>query len=151
MGNQVMCHFDRLLFPKSREEVTNDTYMIALYNPCEQLVDGTGARVYQVKAVGYCLPLSDKIRYRLQGHWSKTAKYGVQFNVENYDEAVEPTREGIIGYLSSGQIYGIGKTIAERVYERFGESSLDILDSDPNQLLAVSGISPNKLETWLPL
>lgn len=146
MGNQVMCQFDRLLFPKTREEVTNDSYMIALYSPCEQLVDGTGARVYQVKAVGYCLPLSDKIRYKLQGYWSKTAKYGVQFNVENYDEVIEPTQEGIIAYLSSGQIYGIGRTIAERVYERFGESSLDILDKDPDRLLAVSGISPNKLE-----
>ena len=67
MGNQVMCQFDRLLHPRTREEITNDSYMVALYNPCEKLVDGTGARVYQVKAVGYCLPLSDKMRYKLQG------------------------------------------------------------------------------------
>lgn len=68
----------------------------------------------QVKAVGYGLPIAGKQRYELQGHWSRNPKHGVQFEVETYDEVITPTREGIIAYLSSGQIKGIGPKMAEK-------------------------------------
>ena len=42
------------------------------------------------------------------GHWSRDSKYGVQFEVEDYQQVIVPTKEGILAYLSSGQIKGIG-------------------------------------------
>jgi len=120
--------------------------MVAAYKPCENVRDGSGNIVSQVKAVGYCLPISAKLRYDIKGHWSKSSKHGVQFEVETYDEVVVPSKDGIIAYLCSGQIKGIGPKIAERIYAAFGDTTLDVLDNDPERLLSVSGISQNKLK-----
>lgn len=82
----------------------------------------------------------------MKGHWSKSSKHGVQFEVETYDEVVVPSKDGIIAYLCSGQIKGIGPKIAERIYAAFGDTTLDVLDNGPERLLTVSGISQNKLK-----
>ena len=82
--------------------------------------------------------------YRAIGQ--KNPKHGVQFEVENYDEVITPTKEGIIAYLSSGQIKGIGPKMAEKIYDAFGLTALDVLDKEPERLLAISGISAAKLK-----
>ena len=142
----MLCEFDRLIYPQSITAVDASSYMIALYNPCEKIKDSTGNTVTQVKAVGYCLPISSNLRYDMFGHWSKNPKFGIQFEVESYNEVIIPTKEGIIAYLSSGQIKGIGPKIAEKIYAAFGQQSLEILDKEPERLLAIPGISEIKLK-----
>lgn len=73
-------------------------------------------------------------------------KYGIQYDVEGYEEQIIPTREGIVAYLSSGQIKGIGPKMAERIYDAFGNMALEVLDKKPEKLLTISGISQNKLK-----
>jgi len=65
--------------------------MIAIYRPCEIIRDADGDMISQIKAVGYCLPTSEKLRYRLNGHWIKHPKHGLQFEVEGYEEVVSHT------------------------------------------------------------
>ncbi len=142
----MLCQFERLIYPPDVAQLLPDSYMVAAYKPCENVRDGSGNIVSQVKAVGYCLPISAKLRYDIKGHWSKNSKHGVQFEVETYDEVVVPSKDGIIAYLCSGQIKGIGPKIAERIYSAFGDTTLDVLDNDPERLLTVSGISQNKLK-----
>lgn len=142
----MLCQFERLIYPPNAAQLLPSSYMVAAYRPCENVRDGSGNIVSQVKAVGYCLPISGKLRYDIKGHWSKSSKHGVQFEVETYDEVVVPSRDGIIAYLCSGQIKGIGPKIAERIYSAFGDTTLDVLDNDPERLLTVSGISQNKLK-----
>ena len=120
--------------------------MIAIYKPCGTLRDAAGNVLDSFKAVGYCLPTSNKVKYRLEGKWSKSQKHGIQFDVERYEEVITPTREGIIAYLSSGQIRGIGKKTAERIYDTFGQHTLQVLDREPKKLLCVKGISEKKLQ-----
>ena len=142
----MLCQFERLIYPQKTAAVQTNSYMIAIYRPCETIRDTAGNTITQVKAVGYCLPTADTIRYELQGHWSKNPKHGVQFEVENYDEVIIPTKEGIIAYLTSGQIKGIGPKLAERIYQAYGNASLDVLDKEPEKLLSISGISEGKLK-----
>lgn len=142
----MLCQFERLIYPPTIAQLMPDSYMVAAYRPCEKVRDGSGNIVSQVKAVGYCLPIADKLRYDIKGHWSKNSKHGLQFEVETYDEVIIPSRDGIIAYLCSGQIKGVGPKIAEKIYAAFGDSTLDVLDNDPERLLSVSGISQNKLK-----
>lgn len=142
----MLCTFERLLYPPTLQNLNPDSYMVAIYRALERVPDSSGTNVMQIKAVGYGLPVSDKLRYDLQGHWSTNAKHGRQFEVLTYDEVITPTKEGIIAYLSSGQIKGIGPVIAERIYSEFGLNTLDILDKEPEKLLCISGISRDKLE-----
>ena len=142
----MLCQFERLIYPQNVSSIDAGSFMIAVYRPCENIRDSAGNMVTQVKAVGYCLPIADNLRYELQGHWSKNPKHGVQFEVETYDEVITPTREGIIAYLSSGQIKGIGPKMAEKIYDAFGLTALDVLDKEPERLLSISGISTAKLK-----
>ena len=87
----LLCKFKRLIY-----QASPDAYTVALYKPCESVLDSSGRRISEVKAVGWCLPTAEKLKYDLKGHWSKTAKHGMQFEVETYDEVIEPTREDII-------------------------------------------------------
>ena len=100
----MICQFERLIYPQNVTVVNPGSYMIALYRTCEKVQDFVGNDVTQIKAVGYCLPTANNLRYQLNGHWSKNPKHGVQFEVESYNEVISPTKEGIIAYLSSGQI-----------------------------------------------
>ena len=142
----MLCQFSKLVYPQSMAMVGSGSYMVAIYKPCEKVLDSTGNIVSQIKAVGYALPTSEQIRYEMKGQWSKNAKHGLQFEVETYDEVIKPTKEGIIAYLSSGQIKGIGPKLAERIYSAFGNDTLDVLDHSPEKLTAISGISDAKLK-----
>ena len=141
----MLCEFKRLIYPKSA--LADDTgYRIALYRPCEAVKDAAGKPVSEVKAVGYCLPTGERQRFDLRGHWSRDSKYGVQFEVEDYQQVIVPTKEGILAYMSSGQIKDIGPKTAEKIYHAFGNDTLKILDEEPHRLLEVKGISQTKLQ-----
>lgn len=141
----MLCQFERVIYPSNPAQMDPGSYMVALYRPCEKIRDAAGNVLTQVKVVGYCLPVADNLRYEMQGHWSKHQNHGLQFEVESYEEVLIPTKEGIIAYLSSGQIKGIGPKVAERIYDAFGLHALDVLDKEPERLLSISGISEAKL------
>ena len=141
----MLCKFEKVIFPRDAT-ASNSGFMIAIYKPCGTLRDAAGHILDSFKAVGYCLPTSNKVKYRLEGKWSKSQKHGIQFDVERYEEVITPTCEGIIAYLASGQIRGIGKKTAERIYDTFGQQTLQILDQEPKKLLTVKGISEKKLQ-----
>lgn len=141
----MICSFSQLIYPKDLKEVETGSYMVALYNPCEKVVDGAGMEQKSIKAVGYSLPTADNLRFNLIGNWS-SGKHGVQYEVETYEEVIAHTKEGIIAYLSSGQIKGIGQKTAEKIFDALGMDTLSVLDNEPEKLLQVNGISEGKLE-----
>ena len=51
----MICKFIKLIFSKNSVR-DNASYMIALYRPCEKIMDRVGRTVSEIKAVGYCLP-----------------------------------------------------------------------------------------------
>ncbi len=142
----MLCQFEKLLYPRDAHAASAGSYMVAVYRPCEILRDSAGDILPNFKAVGYYLPVSDKLRYDFRGRWSRNAKHGTQFEVDSYDEVIIPSREGIIGYLSSGQIKGIGPKIAEKIYASFGDMTLEVLDREPEKLLDIPGISETRLK-----
>ena len=91
----MLCQFEKVIFPRDASANTSG-FMIAIYKPCGTLRDAAGHVLDQFKAVGYCLPTSDKVKYRMEGRWSKSQKHGIQFEVERYEEVIAPTKEGII-------------------------------------------------------
>ncbi|MBR4014560.1 MAG: ATP-dependent RecD-like DNA helicase, partial [Clostridia bacterium] len=88
-------------------------------------------------------------KYQMKGEWSKNPKFGLQFEVESYEEIIIPNRDSIVSYLTSGQIKGIGPVIAQRIYDTFGDKTLEILDKEPKRLLEIHGISEGKLNLLL--
>jgi exodeoxyribonuclease V alpha subunit len=82
---------------------------------------------------------------RLRGRWTSHSEYGRQFQVEQCEQALPATIEGIKRYLGSGMIRGVGKVMAERIVDRFGEETLDVIDQEPERLRTVLGIGPKRI------
>lgn len=87
-----------------------------------------------------------------EGEWVEHPKFGRQFKVERYVPAYPATVEGIERYLGSGLIPGIGPVMAERIVERFGAESLEVIDQQPRRLLQVAGLGRKRVkmiaEAW---
>lgn len=73
----------------------------------------------------------------------------MQLQVENFEEILPRTEEGILGYLSSGMVKGIRPRTAELIVKRFGKRTFDVLDHYPDSLLEIRGISQKKLDAIL--
>lgn len=70
--------------------------------------------------------------------------YGNQIKMTSF-RAVQPTdSETLIKYLASGALKGVGPRLAVRIFEKFGEDTLRILEDEPERLAEVNGISDNK-------
>lgn len=81
---------------------------------------------------------------RMEGRWGSHPQYGRQFTVENYTTVLPATVQGIRRYLGSGLIKGIGPRTAERIVDHFGTSTLEVIEADPKQLIAVPGLGPKR-------
>lgn len=95
-------------------------------------------------ACGNYLPAREGAELELGGAWATNA-HGLQLQVEGCSEILPKTTQGLIGYLGSGLIKGIGPKTAKAIVDRFGLSTLDVLGKDPQQLLNIKGITPAKL------
>jgi len=105
-----------------------------------KLEDGTSV-------VGNLPKLNEGDRVELSGGWVEHPRYGKQFKVESANISYPTTDSGIIKYLGSGMIHGIGPVTAQRIVSKFGESTLDVFDNSISRLIEVEGIGKKKLET----
>ena len=83
----------------------------------------------------------------LKGQWIEDPKYGRQFKVSSFKALAPVTEKGIIKYLSSGIISGIGPKFAEKIVAKFGLKTLLILESQPSKLLEIEGLGKKKLNS----
>ena len=112
---------------------------------------GTSIALYKAKddsiftVTGVMLPTVKNVCYHFNGEWVNNQKYGIQFKASDYSEIVNSDRDSIISYLSSGIIKGIGKVTAARIYDRFGERTMEVFDTDIESLRGIRGITEKKL------
>lgn len=77
----------------------------------------------------------------IEGEWEIDARYGRQLHVTSFVQRLPASPEGIIRYLSSGLIKGVGPKKAQKIVDHFGEQTLAILEQQPERLNEVKGIS----------
>lgn len=142
----MKCKFFKLIYPQKAEDAQNGSYTVALFSPCETVLDGQGNKLHSITVVGFYLPIVERVKVDMTGRWKKDARYGLQFEMESYEEVIDPGKNGIVAYLSSGLIRGIGKKLAERIYNTFGDDTLNVLDNDPDRIREVPGISGKRCE-----
>lgn len=80
-------------------------------------------------------------RLVVTGRWTVHSSYGKQFEAEFLERLLPDTTSDILAYLSSRAVRGIGPKTAEKIVEKFGADSLKVLDSEPQRLAQISGIS----------
>lgn len=82
----------------------------------------------------------------LEGNWKTHPTFGLQFEVENYVIKTPSDAFGIQKYLESGLIKGIGPVYAEKIVNKFGTETLNIIDQTPHRLNEIDGIGPKRIE-----
>jgi exodeoxyribonuclease V alpha subunit len=105
-------------------------------------VDG---ELFPVTVVGEMMSPSIGDNFVLSGTWEEHQKYGRQFHFSSYELEYPTNEEGIIRYLSSGLIRGIGKALASRIVEHFGSETMDVMNTRIERLLEIEGIGSKKL------
>lgn len=76
----------------------------------------------------------------VEGEWENDPRYGRQLHISTFIQRLPASREGIVRYLSSGLIKGIGPKKAKLIVDHFGEQTLAILEQQPERLSEVKGI-----------
>ena len=113
---------------------------------------GAGQRAEPITIVGNLAAINVGETVRAQGHWVNHKQFGRQFAVEKFESVLPRTIVGIKKYLGSGLIKGIGEMFADRIVEKFGEQTLEVIDSFSARLREVDGIGPERArsikEAW---
>ena len=97
-----------------------------------------------IKVAGNNLPNSNSLLVRFIGNWEEN-KYGQEFKALSYEFIKPRTSKGLIAFLSSDIFPGIGPRTAERIVAKFGHAALDVIRDEPERMLAIHGITPEKL------
>ena len=80
----------------------------------------------------------------LTGSFVEHRSYGRQFSAK-VCEICRPTETAdILRYLSSGAVKGIGPSTARKLVDEFGESTLNVMENQPERVALLKGISTEK-------
>ncbi|MDD2980770.1 MAG: ATP-dependent RecD-like DNA helicase [Hespellia sp.] len=141
----------RSRFKKKIYRNEESDYCIAVFTTADQTVPQKArcrddGKEIEFVAIGYGFPFEECLEVEMVGKWITNSQHGQQFEVESFMEVIPRTREGIVGYLSSGALKGIGPKTAETIFSYFGMETLEVMEKDPQQLLKVRGINERKLQ-----
>ena len=97
-----------------------------------------------ITAVGIIPMVSEGENVVLEGQWTYHKEFGKQFSFVSYDKSLPKEIDGIIQYLSSKTIKGVGPITAVKIANRFGMDTFDVIENHPEWLTDISGITRKK-------
>ena len=143
----MLCRFDRAIFQ------SDNGYCVFSYSTQDESVPKEARKntffsddKIHFTAVGYHLVSTNVVEVELDGTWEQS-KHGLQLSVTTCKQIVPTDQAGVLAYLSSGIIKGVGPEIAKAIVARFGDKTMEVLDQNPQQLLSIRGIARTKLKT----
>jgi exodeoxyribonuclease V alpha subunit len=94
----------------------------------------------QTAIVGNLLDVNEGDLLEISGREVDHPTYGKQIKVLSFKAILPEDKEGIIKYLSSGRIKGVGRKMAEKIADRFGTETFEILQEHPERLREIKGV-----------
>lgn len=146
----IICRLEKLIYQNP-----SNGYTVAVYASKEvskipaAAVKEFAGDLAVFTAVGTELPCCENMEYEMEGAWKESERYGRQLVVEWFRIILPKSRDGIIAYLSSDLVKGIGPATARKIVDEFGTETFRILDHQPEKLLEIKGISENRLKEIL--
>lgn len=97
-----------------------------------------------ITAVGI-LPITfEGERVELVGRWTFHKEFGRQFAFESYEKRLPEEVDGILHYLSSRTVKGVGPVTALKIVNRYGTDTFDVIENHPEWLADIPGITMKK-------
>lgn len=102
-------------------------------------------------AVGSAAGLSPGLDIEVEGDWERN-KHGTQFKAVVTRVSHPASKEGLVKFLASGPLPGVGEVMAQRLVDAFGDKVLDVIASNPERLTEVPKLGKKKAkaiaEAW---
>jgi exodeoxyribonuclease V alpha subunit len=98
----------------------------------------------EVVVVGPLGSLAQGECVRVTGRWEDHPSHGRRLRAQSVVPELPDTPGGIERLLGSGFVPDVGATLARRIVERFGSSTLDVIAEHPERLSEVGGIGDKR-------
>ena len=109
-------------------------------------------KLNEVTVVGKTQAAWEGEEVRAEGQWVSDKVHGRQFKADTITCLAPKSIAGIERYLASGLIKGIGKVLAKRIVDTFGDDTLNVLNHQSARLAEVPKLGAAKIvqirESW---
>ena len=101
---------------------TEQGYLVGLFKVKE--TNNEELKYYINKTItftGYFASITEDDSYILKGEIVDHPKYGLQYNVNEYERVLPEDKDGIIEFLSSDLFKGVGESLAKNIVDTLGK------------------------------
>ena len=109
-------------------------------------------KLNEITIVGKTQAVWEGEEVRAEGQWVSDKVHGRQFKADSITCLAPKSIAGIERYLASGLIKGIGKVLAKRIVDTFGDDTLNVLNHQSARLSEVPKLGAAKIaqirESW---
>lgn len=124
-----------------------DDFKLILFRSTDSSLLPPEVHSKDVVVKGYGISFAKDMEYVLQGEWRHDPKRGTQFYTDGVYEMLTPkSTRALEKYLASDEFRGIGPRTAKRIVKAFGEDTLSVIQSNPERLHEVRGLSDKKID-----
>lgn len=99
----------------------------------------------EITVLGTCAAAWEGEELHATGEWVDDPVRGRQFKAKTVECIPPKSVEGVRRYLASGLIRGIGPVLANRIVDRFGAETIDVLDHHSGRLREIPKVGPKKI------
>ena len=101
----------------------------------------------EVITVVGCIPcVAPGEHLAVSGEWETHPQHGEQLKALELERTLPEDEDEILSYLASGICKGVGPATAQRIVDRFGVDTLDVLEREPERLSLIKGITAKKAQ-----
>ncbi len=116
--------------------------------------EDTGYRVFTVNcdgvlhtSVATCPQIFAGESITASGEWKNHSAYGRQFVCDDIEKTFPYELDGMLKFLSSGAVKGIGPSTAQKIIDTFREDSFFVIENEPDKLVQIKGLSKDKAKS----
>lgn len=124
-------------------------YSVVKLTPDQSYPDAE-ARDGTITVVGIMPEIAPGERLEISGQWVNDSRYGKQLKASTVMPSIPDDADGLVAYLSSGIVKGIGPSTAKRVVDAFGKDARHVLDNEPERLYGVlkKSLAAALIDAW---
>ena len=121
-------------------------YKVGLFRVLETDDEDVGVNK-TITFTGYFGLLNKGDMYMFHGDVIYHDRYGMQFNVREYEKVVPEGKDAIIDFLTSSFVKGCGEVLARKIYKTFGDETLAKIKENKENLFLVDKMTEKKADS----
>ena len=122
-------------------------FIVTIYKSDNYMVSKFKTKEGQITVTGPSFDYDARQKYVLNGTYIDHPKYGHQFSILSIEKYLSDNKDEIISFLSSDLFTGIGKKVALKIYNYFGDDTLKKLKDNPSLIYELKDISKKQSES----